>query len=135
MINSKSQILNSKQTRKSNDQNPKHYDLEERTFNFTKRCRDYVKKLPRSISNIEYGKQLIRASGSQAANYIEANESLSRKDFFMRIKICRKEAKESRLWLRLTEPLLEKQQEKENLIQEGIELTKIFGSILERSKI
>ena len=47
----------------------KQYDLEERTYNFAKRCRDYVKKLPRTISNIEYGKQLIRSSGSVAANY------------------------------------------------------------------
>ncbi len=59
-------------------QNSKQYDLEERTFQFAKQCRDFVKKLPRTISNIEYGKQLIRSSGSQAANYIEANESLSK---------------------------------------------------------
>jgi len=69
--------------------------------------------LPRIISNIEYGKQLIRSSGSQAANYIEANESLGRKDFMMKIRICRKEAKESRLWLKLTEPLKENEQEKD----------------------
>ena len=50
-------------------QNPKNYDLEERTYNFAKRCRDYVKKLPRTIPNIEYGRQLIRASGSVASNY------------------------------------------------------------------
>jgi len=43
---------------------------------------------------------LVRASGSVGANYIEANESLSKKDFLMRVKICRKEAKESRYWLR-----------------------------------
>ena len=77
------------------------FDLENRTYNFAKRCRNFVKELPRTISNIEYGKQLIRSSGSQAANYIEANECLSKKDFYHRIKICRKESKESRLWLRL----------------------------------
>lgn len=82
-------------------QKSKQYDLEERTFQFAEKCRDFVEKLPKSITNIEYGKQLARASGSSAANYIEANESLSKKDFLMRIKICRKEAKESRLWLRL----------------------------------
>ena len=48
---------------------------------------------------MEYGKQLARSSGSQAANYIEANESLSKKDFSHRAKICRKEAKESKLWV------------------------------------
>ena len=94
-------------------QNSKQYDLEDRTFTFAKKCRDYVKKLPRTISNIEYGSQLIRSSGSQAANYIEANESLSKKDFQMRIKISRKETKESYLWLRLAEPKLEEEQERQ----------------------
>ena len=109
------------------------YDLEERTYLFAQRVREYVKKLPKTISNIEYGKQLIRSSGSQAANYIEANESLGKKDFLMRIKICRKESKESRLWVKLSEPLPENQKEKEELIEESYQLTKIFGSILENS--
>ena len=115
-------------------QNSKHYDLEERTASFAKRCRDYVKKLPRTLSNIEYGKQFIRSSGSVAANYIEANESLSRRDFFMRIKICRKEAKESRLWMNLSEPLKENERERDYLITEATELMKIFGAILEKQK-
>jgi len=114
--------------------NTKKYDLEGRTFEFAKRCRDYVKKLPKTLSNIEYGKQLIRSSGSQASNYIEANESLSKKDFIMRAKICRKEAKESRLWLSLSEPEETNLKGKEKLIQEALELTKIFGSIVENSK-
>jgi len=65
--------------------------------------------LRKTIANIEEGKQLIKASGPVDANYIEANESLSKKDFILRIKICRKEAKESRYWLRLidTEEALE----------------------------
>ncbi|MBU0974164.1 four helix bundle protein [Patescibacteria group bacterium] len=112
------------------------YDLDDRTFQFAKRCRDFVKKLPRTISNIEYGKQLIRSSGSIAANYIEANEAISKKDFSHRIKICRKEAKESHLWLRLCtvgdSKSLEKEQQK--LIQEAMELTKIFGAICNKSK-
>lgn len=116
--------------------NSKQYDLEERTFQFAIKCRDFAKKLKKTPANIEYQKQLIRASASQAANYIEANESLSKKDFIHRIKICRKEAKESRLWLRLCElyknETLEKEQQK--LIMEATELTKIFGSILEKSK-
>ena len=114
----------------------KKYDLEDRTYNFAKKCRDFVSQLPKTLANIEYGKQLIRASGSQAANYIEANECLSKKDFSHRIKICRKEAKESRLWLRLcqvgSDRILEKMQKE--LTQEAIELTKIFGSILEKCK-
>ena len=82
-------------------QKTKIYDLEDRTYEFAKNCRNFIKSIPKDLSNIEYGKQLVRSSGSQAANYIEANESLSKKDFFHRIKICRKETKESRLWLRL----------------------------------
>jgi len=133
MLNSKSQILNSKQIQNTKSQKPT-YDLEERTFIFAKRCRNYVLKLPRTISNIEYGKQLIRASGSIAANYIEANESLSKKDYIMRTKICRKETKESRMWLKLAQPTEENQKEAELLIQETNELMKIFGSILEKCK-
>src|SRR3989344_1074484 len=104
------------------------YDLEDRTYLFAQKTREYVKALLRTISNIEYGKQLVRSSGSQAANYIEANESLGKKDFLMRIKICRKESKESRLWLNLSEPLKENQQDKESLIKECIELIKILNS-------
>jgi len=73
----------------------KVYNLEERTFEFAKDVRIMVSKLPKSISNIEDGKQVIRSSGSVGANHIEANESLSSKDFEYRIRICRKEAKES----------------------------------------
>ena len=74
----------------------KHYDLEERTELFAKRVRDFVRALPKDLTNLEYFRQLIRASGSVGANYIEANEALSKKDFLMRIKISRKESKESR---------------------------------------
>ncbi len=113
-----------------------NYDLEERTERFARRCRDYVRKLPRTLPNIEYGKQLIRSSGSQAANYIEANEALSKKDFQHRIRICRKETKESCLWLRLSQ--LENNQdlnkEKEWLLKEAQELRNIFTSILNKSK-
>ena len=87
---------------RTNPQNSKPvYDLEERTFQFAKDVQLFVKTLPKTIANIEDGKQLIKASGSVGANYIEANESLGKKDFLMRIRISRKEAKESAFWLRL----------------------------------
>lgn len=104
----------------------KPYRLEDRTFLFAQDCREFVKTVPRTIANIEDCKQLVRSSGSVAANYIEANESLSKKDFVMRIKICRKEAKESILWLRLLNA-------SESLISEATQLMKIFGAILEKS--
>jgi len=112
------------------------YDLEERTFQFAKNVRLFVKTLPKTIANIEDGKQLIKASGSVGANYIEANEALGKKDFKMRIKISRKEAKESAYWLRMIHETnnLKNTDDVLYLIQEANELKKIFSSILEKSK-
>jgi len=114
----------------------KQYDLEDRTAAFARSCRDFIIKLPKTTANYEYSRQLVRSSGSQAANYIEANEAISKKDFALRIKICRKEAKESKLWLSLCETgdnrdLISAQKA---LMQEAMELTKIFGSIVEKIK-
>ncbi len=116
-------------------QNSKQYDLEKRTLEFARNVRLFIKKLPRTLSNTKDTKQAIRSSGSIGANYIEANESLSKKDFSMRIKICRKEAKETEYWLQLLDTGGEVglENEKENLIKEAIELRKIFGSILKKS--
>ena len=114
--------------------NSKRYDLEERTAEFARNVRDYIKKLPRSVTNIEYAKQLARSSGSVAANYIEANECLGKKDFGMRIKICRKEAKESGLWLGLAECEGAEEKIKLDLISETRELIKIFSAIWEKTK-
>lgn len=66
------------------------YDLEERTFEFADKVRTFTKQIPKRVTNIDDIKQLIRSSGSVGANYIEANEAISRKDFIYRIKICRK---------------------------------------------
>jgi four helix bundle protein len=115
-------------------QNSKRYDLEERTLQFSKQVRAFVKMLPKGISNIEDAKQLVRSSGSVGANYIEANESLSKKDFLMRIKICRKEAKESRYWLNLVDEGGRVAGQKDALIQEATELMNIFGAIFRRSE-
>ena len=80
-------------------------------------------------------KQLVKASGSVGANYREANEALSKKDFVMRIKICRKESKESVYWLDLVETnSRDSERKRKYLIQEGTELKKIFSSIVEKSK-
>lgn len=113
-----------------NSQNPKQYDLEDRSFEFAKRVRAFVKNLPRGIANAEDTKQVIRSSGSIGANYIEANEALSKKDFLMRIKICRKEAKETRFWLLLLDVDDRMVKERDELIQEATEFTKIFGSMV-----
>src|SRR6478735_9763084 len=104
--------------------NPKPRDLEERTFRFAESVRLFVKQLPRSISNAEDVRQLVRASGSVAANWIEADEALSQKDFLLRVKICRKEAKESRLFLRLMDAGTSKRSSpaRDNLAAEAREL-------------
>jgi four helix bundle protein len=114
----------------------KQYDLEDRTFIFAKDVRAFAKKIPKTLANIEDTKQLVRASGSIGANYIEANESLSKKDFLMRIKICRKEAKESRYWLKLIDSGNDStvQKYRNDLIQEATELTSIFGAIVRKSE-
>jgi four helix bundle protein len=75
-------------------------------------------------------RQLLKSSGSIGANYIEANDSLSRKDLLMRIKICRKEAKEAGYWLRLVETPKPLEPDREYLLDESIQLRKIFGAIL-----
>jgi four helix bundle protein len=118
------------------NKNPKQYDLEDRTLLFAKRVRAFVKKLPKTLANIEDCRQLVKASGSLGANYIEANEALSKKDFVMRIKISRKESKESRFWLKLidTNNNAELENESMELITESTELMNIFGAILQKSK-
>jgi four helix bundle protein len=117
------------------ENNQKTYDLEERTFEFAKAVRIFIKKLPKTISNIEDSKQVTRSSGSMGANYIEANEALSKKDFAMRIKICRKESKETVYWLRLidTGESKELENERQKLAQEATELMMIFSAIMRKS--
>jgi len=110
------------------------YDLEDRTYLFAKECRLYVQKLPKTISNIEDGKQLIRSSGSVGANYIEANEKLGDKDLTFRLKIARKEAKESKYWLRLLHELNpDFLVLSENLIYKVEELRKILSTIISKT--
>lgn len=119
----------------SNSSTEKVFDLEERTFQFAKAVALYIRTLPQTISNKQYSVQVVRSSGSIGANYIEANESLGKKDFLMRIKISRKESKETVFWLRL---IIETNDENylplgNKLMNEATELKKIFSSILNKS--
>ena len=109
--------------------------LEDRTFEFAQSLRALVKQLPRTVSDTEDVRQLVRASGSVAANWIEADEALSKKDFLMRLKICRKEAKESRLFSRLVDAGLSKNNvaARESLGTEARELALIFSLIISKS--
>lgn len=113
------------------------YDLEDRTLKLAVTVRNFTNLLPKTIANIEDTKQLIRSSGSIGANYLEANGALGRKDFLMRIRISRKEAKETIYWLNIilrTNSLnAEIKTNCESLIKETSEIRNILSAILKKS--
>ena len=113
----------------------KRYDLEERTERFARQVMEFVRSLQPGLVNHEVARQLVRSAGSVGANYIEANSSLGKKDFLMRIRICRKEAKESAYWLRLIEAGSAGPAAVRNLlVQEANELVSIFGAIVTKAE-
>jgi four helix bundle protein len=110
------------------------FDLEERTLAFAKNVIRLCKQLPQNVINNELIGQLIDSSGSVGANYREANDALSKKDFRHRIKITRKEAKETHYWLELLIDANPEFKEKiDILLAEALELKKIFSSIADKS--
>ena len=106
--------------------------LQNRLMLFAQNCQILCTKLSKNQSNIIYSNQLVRSSSSPGANYIEAIEASSTKEFILRLKICRKETKESNYWLNLIQTsnknlgLLDT--EINNIIKEGTELIKIFSA-------
>ncbi|MCK4234680.1 four helix bundle protein [candidate division WOR-3 bacterium] len=113
----------------------KPYDLEKRTLEFAKGIIRLCKKMPQNTINFKIIGQLIGASGSVGANYREANEALSKKDFAYRMRVTRKECKESSFWLRLLKEANQKFTEEIDLfIKESKELRNIFTSIIEKTK-
>ena len=112
--------------------NQRQFDLEKRTFRFADNVRSFVAKLPHSALFLEDRKQLVRSSGAIGANYIEATKSLGKRDFLMRTRTSRKEARESLYWLQLmrigNDPTLES--EKSMLIKEADEITRIFSAMV-----
>lgn len=114
----------------------KKYDLEERTLEFGKRIIRLAKALPKNSINFNLIDQVIRSGTSMGANYREANETETKKDFLFRITICRKEGKETIYWLNLIiEANPEFSERIMPLLQETIELVKIFATIAEKSKV
>lgn len=110
------------------------YNLENRTLKFTKNMIKFANNVPQNMINNEILKQVIRSSGSIGANYIEANESLSKKDFMMRIKICRKEAKETAYWLKVLDIKdFNLKEQCNHLYDEATQLKKIFSAIALKS--
>jgi four helix bundle protein len=110
----------------------KSYNLEPRTFTFAESVLAFLRSAEKTTTNLVIVRQLARSSTSVGANFIEASEAMSRKDFMMRVKICRKEAKESAYWLRLIRGTNDKQ--REMLLNEAQQLTKIFGAIVSKSE-
>lgn len=110
------------------------FDLEDRTSRFAERVRDFCLKLPKNQANNEYVPQLIRSGSSPGANYIEANEGIGGKDFIMKIKTCRREAKEAGYWLTLviTDSSEPAEEERAALRQEAKEFVLIFTAILKK---
>ncbi|MBI2593237.1 four helix bundle protein [Candidatus Daviesbacteria bacterium] len=118
----------------NNNQVNKKFDLEDRTLEFAKKVIDLIKKLTKKTVNFELSSQVMRSAGSIGANYREANEALGRKDFFMRIRISRKESKETKYWLELiahNNP--EFKEIVSALIEESSEFIKIFSAIIAKS--
>ncbi len=111
------------------------YDLEQRTFAFAQSVRHFLKRIPKNASNTVDARQLIRSSGSVGANYLEANDALGKKDFLIRIRISRKEAKEACYWLGLLdlEPRVELETERDCLVDEGQQLVRILSAILSKA--
>jgi four helix bundle protein len=110
------------------------HPLEERCYQFAKRVRAFCRKLKKDVVNFEDIKQLVRASGSVGANYIEANENVGPGDLRYRIKVSRKESKESMHFLGLVETFDNSELETERafLIDEAGQLRKIFSSMLKK---
>ena len=115
--------------------NYRTFDLEDRTLNFAKRIIRMCKALPNNTVNFKLIDQIICSAGSIGANYREANDSLSKKDFAMRMKISRKEAKETNFWLELIiEANPDFKERINNLLKESIELKKILSSIIQKNE-
>ncbi len=112
------------------------HPLEERCHEFAKKVRSFCRKLRKDAGNIEDAKQLIRASGSVGANYIEANENVGAGDLRFRLKLCRKESKECMHFLGLIEVFgdIESEQERIILVNEASQLRKIFSTMVNKLK-
>ncbi|MCC7526842.1 MAG: four helix bundle protein [Chitinophagaceae bacterium] len=112
----------------------KKYDLLERTENFSLSVRDFCIRQKQDTITREYIVQLVRSAGSVAANYVEASEHLGEKGLIFRIKVCRKESKESQLWLKhiITNGSEDLEKTKLSLLQESLKLERIFGAILKK---
>ncbi len=118
-------------------QQPPKYDLEQRMLVFARNVRDFVQSLPVTPANKIYTDQVLRSSSSIGANYIEGNDALGKKDFLVKMRTSRREARETRFWLQLFETgnrpqLIERQK---ILIDEVGQLIKILSAIIQKVQL
>jgi four helix bundle protein len=112
---------------------PHKFDLEERTARFGEAVIAFAKKIPRNPVTVSLISQVVRSGTSVGANYCEADDAVSKKDFRNKIGTCKKEARETKYWLRMiggAEP--DMKSEARVLWQEAKELHLIFASILRK---
>lgn len=113
------------------NQKSKKYDLEERTARFGENIILFAKTLDKNLINNSLISQIVRSGTSVGANYMEADGAESKKDFNHKISLCKKEAKETKHWLRMI--AITDQDKADNcrkLWKEAHELVLIFSSIL-----
>jgi len=119
----------------TNDQKDRKFDLEERTAKFGEDIIEFAKKVPKNVVTIPLISQLVKAGTSVGSNYCEADCAESRKDFEHKMGICKKEAKESKHWLRMiAKAVPELREEAKRLWKEANELQLIFISIVKKSR-
>ncbi len=124
----------SKQVPTTSNQKDKPFDLGQRSLLYAQNVIKFLSTIPKTPANVENSKQLIRCSGAVGANYIEANDSLGKEDFLMRLRIARKEAKESRYWLDLLECPDSLNNERTSLADESTELLKILSAMIQKAE-
>lgn len=111
------------------------YDLEERTAKFGEKVIDFCKEIPENSITRSLKSQLTRSATSVGANYCEADDAYTRKDFLHKISYCRKEAKETKHWLRMIVRAAPEFKEKARILwREAQELNLIFSSIIRKTK-
>lgn len=112
--------------------NKSKFDLEDRTFRYAKNTRNLCYRHRHNYFFKSYLLQLLRSSSSIGGNYIEANESNTKKELIYRLTVCLRETKETIYWLNLLKPIGSNQIE--DLIEEGTELKNIFSTIIQKNK-
>jgi four helix bundle protein len=110
------------------------FEIRERTFQFAVRVTKLMRQMPRTLDAVEIGRQLIRSGTSVGANVEEAHGAESQRDFVHKMSIARKEARESRYWLRLIQASIIDGEETQALIQESDELVRILSAIVVTAK-